>query len=62
MADEEMRKLHVEVPAEDLEWLEEHYPQNGVKSWFVRRALRRFRELHEIKPDELIDESVRELI
>lgn len=61
MPDPEMRKLTVEVPADDLEWLEEHYPETGVKSWFVRRALRRFRELHEVTPDDLISDAVREL-
>lgn len=61
MPDTEMRKLHVEVPADDLEWLEEHYPENGVKSWFVREALRRFREQHEITPDDLVGEAVSEL-
>lgn len=57
----ETRQLNVEVSSDDLDWFDEAYPMKGAKTWLVRTAFRKFRELHEVKPDEIMEAGLREL-
>lgn len=54
-------KKTIKVPVEDAEWFEQTYQGYGDWTWFVRAALHRFRELHEITPNDLINEAIEEL-
>lgn len=57
----EFTKKLIKVPAEDAEWFEEFYPQYGAWTWFVQAALSHFRDLHEIKADDIIADAVKDL-
>lgn len=45
------------VPKDDAQWFEENYPDYGAWTWWVRESLRKFRELHEITPREIMNEA-----
>jgi len=49
----------VRVAAEDVAWFNEHYPQKGSWTWFVRAALCHFIELHE---EEALTDTVRKAV
>lgn len=54
MSKETVKKI-VAIPSEDAEWFDEMYPQYGAWSWFIREALKRFREL---RGDDLTDDLI----
>lgn len=60
MPEGEQRAVYVNLPAEDVEWLEEHYGY-GAKTRFIRLFLRKFREVHESVPKDKVDQAIEEM-
>lgn len=57
---QEKKGVYVQLPVEDVEWLEEHYGY-GAKTHFFSLFLRKFIEAHEQVPDEKVDEVLDEM-
>lgn len=55
------RQINVEVSAELVDWFEEAYPMHGAKTWFIEACFRRFKEQHEVTPEELVKDGIRAL-
>lgn len=60
MARDEVQK-NVHLPRDLVEWFDETYPMYGSWKWFFVTSLRRFKELHEVTPDELVELGIKEL-
>lgn len=51
----------VKIPEDDADWFETTYPQYGAWTWFVQTCLAKFRAVHSVTPEELIELGLREL-
>jgi len=51
----------VSLDKEDVDWVKEHYPKKGTFTFIFGHALKSFRQLHQVTPDELVHEGMKAL-
>jgi hypothetical protein len=44
-----------------VNWVKEHYPKKGTFTFLFTHALKAFRQLHQVTPDDLVKEGMKAL-
>ena len=56
-----LTKKTILVPDVEVERFKRRHPGHGDFTWFVREALRRYNDLNDVEPDELVELAVKEI-